>query len=346
MKTKETFQRNIVIDSLRALAIILIILIHALSLYLGNDSIRNIWDTLQFSVPLFVFCSSHLFIQKHLNFEHLAILPYLKKRFLRLLLPYYAYLLFILILSIFTKQITSFSDLVKNIFLVGSVDLSWVVWLFGSLAIIQVLLWYTYKNNKLFTYISVIIFLACAIWFTVYRPSIEYRFLLWTTWPLLIIFTFIIYKLKEDMENIFFLTSFIAVGTACFYWVLLSNGYPVFFYQHKYPPSLYFLMYGALGISIFYVIIQKFHHLLQPLQPAIHFLSTSSYSLFFIHYAFLEIGKFLHIERSLDPYLFFLILFSGTILFEIMKEKVIKKIRIPLQDFVKTHSIPFLKTHL
>ncbi|MBI3887543.1 acyltransferase family protein [Candidatus Microgenomates bacterium] len=129
-------QRTQLIDTLRGLAMLVMILTHTTVFFLQDPSANFLWNWSHFAVPIFVFCSVYLFFQKSL-YDKIAFWSFVKKRFVRLLIPYYWFLLFFLIILFFTKPETlSIKYLLQSIFVIGGVDINWLVLLFMMITII------------------------------------------------------------------------------------------------------------------------------------------------------------------------------------------------------------------
>src|SRR3989344_6980157 len=81
------------IDFLRGIAIFVIIVTHVYGLHLGNARDFAIWNWLHFVVPGFLFASGFVLnSSSHTNFSSPALVAgWIKKRFIRLLAPYYLY---------------------------------------------------------------------------------------------------------------------------------------------------------------------------------------------------------------------------------------------------------------
>lgn len=85
--------RNSTIDSLRGLAIVAMIMLHTNAYFLSRGGwVSFSWNWLHFAVALFVFCSVYLFWKKA-PAQPYPVMEYIKKRVLRLLIPYYMFLL-------------------------------------------------------------------------------------------------------------------------------------------------------------------------------------------------------------------------------------------------------------
>ncbi len=54
-------KRDETIDTLRGMAMLAMIMLHAASYYFGSKTTFLIWDNLQWAVPVFLFCSMALF---------------------------------------------------------------------------------------------------------------------------------------------------------------------------------------------------------------------------------------------------------------------------------------------
>ena len=112
--------RNKHLDNLRGLSMILMILIHATAYFLNDKVAYFLWDSSQFVFPVFIFCSVYLFFKKNVLINRKNIFSYIKKRFSRLLISYYFFLLVFFLSMIFIgRTVPSLSYVFQNIFLYG-----------------------------------------------------------------------------------------------------------------------------------------------------------------------------------------------------------------------------------
>lgn len=273
------------IDIMRGLSIIAMIAIHTAAYYHHVPAVYALWDTLEFAVPIFVFCSAYLFFKQeyHRNVGHTV--GYFKKRLVRLLVPYYSFLLVYLPLLAYSepKKITQ-SFLTDIIFLTGGVDFNWMVLLFLLLSFLMPILMYLFQKRMRLFVLYTVVAAASSIIFLFYYPNDHYRFYMILPWSLLVVFSWIFAKYEKSTNHILML-----FGMSLIVFLLsravvdFREGGSIIHYENKYPPNLYHLSYGfvsIIGLYYFSFIVKKTHGFFRSL---VSFFSKYSYSIFFIH---------------------------------------------------------------
>ncbi|HUD45029.1 MAG TPA: acyltransferase [Patescibacteria group bacterium] len=320
-------KRNTTIDLLRGIATVAMILIHTSYYFIGNDKLALfIWNWSQFAVPMFLFCAGYVFFLKTSNLiaskATIAIQQfynYLRKRLPRLLVPYYIFLIFFLIVVLLTTPAKlTLNYFWQSIFLIGGVDINWLVLLMLELAILMpIILWLKTKYPLIFKlYIFFAILFSILIMFFPlsdlhWKLEIEnWKLIQWFPWSLVEIAA--IYFLPESkliQRKILWLLSLIIFFVV--YFVLIANHHDVSFINNKYPPDLLILSYGISAIGILYWAAQK--NFFQKFSSFLSFISQHSYSIYFIHYCLLIYFATWLNKIHTTWYLFFLIVFLPTL---------------------------------
>lgn len=322
---KTALKRDLAIDFLRGLAVILMIFIHAAAYFSGNRTSAIISNYLQFVVPAFVFCSSYLYFTKHnhrfLNFKKLL------DRFLRLYLPYiflYAAPM-VLIYFLFDKQVTISS--ITNLILLGDGrDVGWLVVLFMYILLLCPVIVYLNQKNDIFLKIFIFITTLSTILLIFIQSTLPFRYTMWLPWSAFLIFTFYFARLKKT-NYLLFLILGISICTFFTGGFLLENlDKSVVFTDNKYPPNIYYLSYGIFFTTALYILfkqIEKSVILNNIAKWLFFFLSRYSYPIFFIHFIILEVFIRLAWHKPLGPYGFFIVLtvFSVLIIKSYLKLK-------------------------
>ena len=322
-------RRNNNIDYLRGLSIFIMVFLHASSYYLNTNLVRVLWDYGHFAVAVFIFCSAYVFFIKKFEFNLKYILAYIKKRVFRLIVPYYIFLFFHILLLFIGKSKISFSYVVKSITLTGGIDLSWLVLLFVELIPIMILVKYLVEKRKGLFYLYTTISLVSALVFIFFKPPIDFRFIMWLPWSSVICFTWFLYFFEKKswfyyMTSIFFLSSFILLRT-----MLDITNSSLVLIKNKYPPNLYLISYGLLLITILYFLAKKGAFSVFSIKKFLNFLSTNSYSIFFIHVLVIyAIRRFIG-SSNFNWIGFFIVVFITTIIIQhllnvLRKENIIK----------------------
>ena len=302
-------KRHEEIDIMRGLSIIAMIAIHTAAYYPNNPSIYALWDTLEFAVPIFVFCSAYLFFRQEYHHHIGHTFGYFKKRVIRLLVPYYTFLLFYIPLLLYSdpKKVTQ-KFVTDNIFLTGGLDFNWMVLLFLLLSFLMPVLMYLFNKKRLLFVLYVVLSAASSILFLFYYPNDYYRLVMVIPWSLLIIFSWVFANYENKYQTIVILFSWSLVVFAITRGIVdIREGGSIIHYQNKYPPNLYHLSYGFISIvGLYYVsyILKKSHGFVRSL---IAFFSKYSYSIYFIHIAVIHYITVMRKVGSGDQpfYLFF-----------------------------------------
>lgn len=299
--------RNITIDFLRGLAIILMILIHATAYFLDNAAAAIIWDYTHFAVPLFVFCSAYITFQKND-----ATFPSFSKiitRLKRLIIPYYVFTTVLLLIFAFVlgKNVTIQSAVSWYLFGSGR-DIGWLVILFiYFLFLIPIIV--KLSNHTLLRWILIRAIWLSPIVLLFSSPVKSFRLIMWLPWTAFLIY---VYFLVKNEKKHWFPLYVITLSIIAFFasrYALVEIGKSLVLTENKYPPNLYYLSYGIFFTTILYY----FHRFLTAhnlfahwLQKIFDFFSRHSYSLFFIHFIYVYLVKGLFDYRSLDWWGFFI----------------------------------------
>ena len=313
---KTALKRDLAIDFLRGLAVILMIFIHASAYFSGNPTSAIISNYLQFVVPAFVFCSSYLYFTKHndrsLNFKKLL------DRFLRLYLPYiflYAAPM-VLIFFLFDNQMTISS--ITNLILLGDGrDVGWLVILFMYILLLCPVIVYLSQKNDIFLKIFIFIATFSTILLTFIKSTLAFRYTMWLPWSAFLIFTFYFARLKKTNHLYFLILSLSLCAFLIGGFTLENLDKSMVFTDNKYPPNIYYLSYGVFFTTALYILfkqIEKGVILNNIAKWLFSFLSSYSYPIFFIHFIILEIFIRLSWHKPLGPYGFFIVLIIFSVL--------------------------------
>jgi len=314
-------KRDKTIDTLRGLAMLAMIVIHASSYYLKDKIAFLIWDNLQWVVPVFLFCSLYLFYERTKQFVGFDWLAYFKKRLTRLLIPYYYFLLvYFPLLFFFERKKFNFNYFLANVFLYKGVDLNWLVLLFIYLMILMPIVLLIKKNKILFYGLFILSFLS-SIYF-IFKP-LNYRAVMWLPWTFYIYFTTFFLKNKTKTKILLLIGLLSLIIFAVLRIVENNVGHNLTQYGNKYPPTLYHLSFGIFWIIVLYWLSQKNIFSFMKLDKFLHFLSVNSYTLFFIHLGVILMIGWLHFLPSIWP-LFFLEIMGVSLIIQVGLNKLFK----------------------
>ncbi len=312
------------IDFLRAFGILAIIVIHTNAYYLESPLAKFIWNYSQFAVQTFVFCSAYIFFQKEAFKKEFAFFSYFKKRLKRLVLPYYYYLIFFIpLVSLLNPKRVGIDYIVRQVTLTTTnLDLNWFIVLFLYFALLMPFISYLYKNKKLLFYLFCLLSLGSSLFFISNQLPINYKLTMWLPWSLIIIFA--LYFARFEQKKMFVIWS-LFVSCILFlvlrYWLIIGS-HSLAFFDNKYPPNFYFLIYGIfLTILLFYLAKLRIFNMHYS-RKVVHFLSIHSYSIFFIHFLLIFFLDYLFDLKIFTWWQFFTIILISTIIIQLGLIKV------------------------
>lgn len=298
-------ERDKSIDNLRGLAMFAMMVIHAISYFFSDKLSFYIWDYSQWAVPVFFFCSFYLYFK---NPKKIMILPYLKKRFSRLFIPYYFFLLFFYFLLYWfdKKSFFNFGNLLSNIFLYGGLSFNWLVLVFTYfIFLMPFILWL--EQYKYYFYGFFILSITSSVYF-IFSPM-NYRLIMWLPWSVLAFFTIFFIKNEKNWKKLFLA----AVSSIIIFFILrafeIKIGHNLTQFENKYPPTLYHLSYGIFSIIIIFWLSKKNLFSYFNFDKLLNFLSINSYSLYFIHILIMYSLSWINLKTN-HWFTFFLIIIS------------------------------------
>ena len=285
------------IDFLRAFSIIGVLAVHTLFYNLNNPANIFIWNILEFVVVGFVFCSG--FVSAAFYTDTLKTWKYTfgwyKKRLLRLLIPFWIYLvihysLWILFPNFFQGLgiEKSWSFFIQSFLLIGGIGINWLPLLFLELTLLFPILLKIIKNNKTLWIYGAVGLLVTA-WFTVQPfPNSYYKFVMWVPWSLVFLLSIMLFKKESLIRYGTWIGSGIVVFILSFLY-MQNLHLPLNMIEHKYPPDLYYLSY-SIAATLLVLIVGSFGFWKTNfLRKTVQFISTNSYQLFFIEYIILDV---------------------------------------------------------
>lgn len=287
MQKAERFKN---IDLLRGISIVVMILTHT-NAYFWDKWSSFVWNYLHFAVATFVFCSGFVLISKY-KFEKLDYknyLSFIKKRFLRLLLPYYIFVFFYYLMVYIQVKKIDFIDLQQAILVIREPDISWLVNLFLQLTIFFPIFSFLFtKERKIFNWIFGAIIFASFLKIFI-NPKVDYKLIMVFLWFVPFLLSFYI---QENYKNLQFKIRLFLVFITIhiLLWFLLNiNNMNLVYQNNKYPPNLYYLTYGISFFIFADIIFTKFSFFQNKyLFKIINFFSVNSFSLFFIQYIVIQ----------------------------------------------------------
>lgn len=307
--------RIFVIDVLRALAVVLMIFIHATAYFLHDRVIYVLWDVTHIVVPLFVFCSAYLTFDtsKTISFN----LSYIWSRMRRIVAPYYVYCAGFITLSILTNPKRLSPDAIAGLLLLGSArDVGWLVVLFLYIMLIAPVLRVLHDTHQIAWGSVILVGIAVSVYLLLWQIPFPFRAIMWLPWIAFLGFTHLMATYVQTVKR---RVVFLAILTivAVFTWVLRDRaGLSQVLTENKYPPNLWYLSYGAFWITMLILLLTRFEKTLTSLPvfaSAISFLSRHSYAIFFIHFLILQGILDVSVHRTLGPWGLTTILLAGSV---------------------------------
>lgn len=321
------------IDLLRAFGILGVIIVHILTYNLTNPIYKFLWNNLQFVVVSFVFCSGFVLASIYENaFSdlHKTILWY-KKRFIRLVFPFWIYLIAHFSLWILFPNFFQGLGLVKtpqyflnSALFIGGTNLNWLPLLFLQLTFYFPIFinLFSFKRKIFWIYSLAAVFITAIFTFYTF-PYSHYREVMWIPWSLVLITSMVIaIQAKKEEKSIMLNSKYLIYGLIFFgeFLVLLfinfGRGNSLNFYDHKYPPDFYYIFFG-LAFTCFSLLIGRAKIWQNVNIKKVYFyISNNSYQIFFIHYILLDMVLTLAKKNTLlqNPILEFAIILPLSLL--------------------------------
>jgi len=279
-------QRIEEIDMLRGLSMLTMVLLHTNAYFLSIPLVFSLWNFGQFAVPIFIFCSSYLFfIKKHHLVHWKDLFSHIKKRILRLLIPYYVFAVIYILLE-WLKEPIKITPLYlfQNIFVVGGISINWLVLLFIFFTLLMPLILYLFEHKKKLFYLYTGISTVSAFLLMLYRFPFDYRLIMWLPWSLLVVLSLLIVKNEGNkwFSPVMFFFWLIIFFMLQYLQKFLRHSLTMF--DNKYPPNLFHLSFGIVSIIGLYGIAKKGILSIPFIKELFSFFSKNSYPIFFIHW--------------------------------------------------------------
>lgn len=258
------------------------ILIHVTAWHKADAIAFGLWNVSQFAVQVFIFCSGYLFFLKEWGRETPFSLRYFTKRAFRLIAPYYVFLAFYLPLEIIeSPQRLSFNYFFKSLTFTGGPDLNWFILLFLSLAVLMPFLLFLLRKHRFLFCFYVFLATFSSIYFLQLKTE-NYKLVFWLPWSLMILVSWLFVKFHNRLSLAYWTVSSTVTALLLSFYLSVQN-HSLLVIDNKYPPNLYFLLYGVAWISGLWFVL-SFVDLKKKVWNIVRFFSVNSYSIFFIHF--------------------------------------------------------------
>ncbi|MFO0703490.1 MAG: acyltransferase [Patescibacteria group bacterium] len=311
--------RDLTIDVLRALSIVVMMVMHVNAYYLNDKLSLFVWSYGQWVVPAFLLCS--FAVGKYEVTSVSEYMSYLKKRLNRILVPYYIWLIFYLLIIYLFKHNISLDYIIKNIFLLGGSDFNWLVLLFVYLTVFGPFIYIA--ANKNFKWLLIIVLSGLAIslstFFNQKSMNVNYRIFMLPAWisiTTLLLYCLRLYKERQYIHVLTITFSSLLIFLLFYFFAIARMNYRLDLYFHKYPPNIYFYVFCIWSTMLFYFVSEKIAQFVQRssvyVEKILEYISAKSYEIFFAHIVVLYIIDNLDPRRHLTYQQFLLIMFVST----------------------------------
>ena len=289
---RRTLQRNSIYDFLRFIGIVCILLAH-----MGIPN--TLFQIRNFDVPFLVILSGIAYAEFS-AIHYTSYFDYLKKRFLRLIMPTWIFLTLYYI-SFYTVNEIHLNNLLFSYSLLGHEDIGvWIIRIFFSMAILApFLFWWNKKLNAnkkfyifiatAFTFYEIIYFISKhyihGINFTIFNVLFMYTF----SYGLLYLYGIRLNSFNQaSLKKHFALILVILLSYLSYDWILYEKFYPTQLF--KYPPEGYYFAY-ALMISLILFYFSKYTNLFAFFinNKLIAFIGSSTFWIYLWHWYYLKL---------------------------------------------------------
>lgn len=242
-------QRVVWVDVIRAISFLLIITSHVM----GSDNI--VYQLIfGFNVPCMVLLSGYVASTD----RSASAIEYYKKRFLRIVIPswiYFAlYFMLVELLSIGQLYPYSVKQIVMTFVFMDGIGYTWILAVFLMIAVIVPVIRFLSQKYKTAIVIVMILYLIIGIFlFITYKGfKLEKLLLYCLSYSFL---TIVGYHFEDLIKNGKAIILFSSVNVFLIFYVLITGKFAVYDIRvNKYPPSIYYVMYGILVFAILYII--------------------------------------------------------------------------------------------
>lgn len=247
--------RNITIDILKVIGILLVILAHV-------EIPKVIFQLRNFEVPLLMIASGILAVHSYGKCKN--SIEYFMKRIKRLILPTWIFLILFFIIDFLCEQkyIHNKNSIIDSFLLTGGIGYVWIIriYILNALSIPILIKLKTVLHKKLYYCIILVLYVIYELIFLKFGNANNFlKYFIYYIVPYGFVCTSLGIELKEiKKRNIFIIgiiLMLIFVGLSVSLYI--ERGQFIITNEYKYPPRLYYLSY-AIGVSLLiYYLIDK-----------------------------------------------------------------------------------------
>ena len=230
-------------DILKIIGLLAIVLAHV------NPN-QVVFQIRNFDVVLLLIISCYLGIKSYSNGN---VFKYVKKRFCRLVVPTWIFLILFFILNIFLNLCdVNIKKIIGSFTLQGGIGYVWVIRIYFLIALLIPIFIHFYNKNKTKTYIStVILYIIYELLFNYgffSNTYIEYFFAYIAPCALLLTVSCLIFdENKRNLNIVLTISGIIYIGLAIY--LYKKNGIFISTQEMKYPFRIYYLSFGVFITS-------------------------------------------------------------------------------------------------
>lgn len=296
------------------------------------------WSWGQWVVPAFILCS--IAVDKSDIRSAQDYLRYLWKRALRLLIPYYLWLITYFSLMVLVGHKTITGDMIlKNLTFTGGSDFNWLVLLFIYITLALPFLRKLVEKEESASLVVLLLSMTTSALYLGNRSYWNGSYRWWMVIPWYGITVGILLFLKWWRNKRWgYIAAFFTTNLGIFvYWYLYFQNHNIttHTYYHKYPPDLYYFSFSLWTIILVYVLVSLVVKSLQGHSVVMRFLtyvSIRSYTIFFVHILVLYVMDAGFPRRPFTYLIFSFLVFVPTFLivraldhYPILKLKLLKQ---------------------
>ena len=334
-------QRDLVVDILRSVSILLMIVLHINPYFPKLFFTGWMWSWGQWVVPAFILCSIAVDSSDIRNTQD--YLQYLWKRGTRLLVPYYLWLMTFFCLMVLVGHKTITGDMIlKNLTFTGGSDFNWLVLLFIYITIALPFLRKLVDKGESASLVVLLLSMTTSALYLGNRSYWNSTYRWWMVIPWYGITVGILLFLKWlRNQNWKYVTMFFLANLGIFvYWYLYlqQHGITVHTYYHKYPPDIYYFTFSMWTVIAAYLLISFISkHLKQTdiVVQVLTYISTRSYTIFFVHILVLYVLDAGFPRRPFNYVVFSILVFVPTYLITKLIDQISNKVSISSLSRVK-----------
>lgn len=272
-------KRILWVDVIRAISFMLIICSHVL----GKDN-PGLQLLFGFNVPCMVIVSGYMAGKDKSN----NAISYYKKRILRIVFPswffFSVYFILIKILTLKQSYPYDFKQIVTTFAFMDGIGYTWILAIFVMIAIIVPVIWYLDLKIKYFPQIVLVCYgiIGSAIFVFNSNSRIAKLVLYVLTYVFLSCIGIFLDRYIKSKTSMM-------VGCSLFVFliifVLVTNRFSWYdFHLNKYPPSIYYALYGVLIFALIYFIFSHMNtNENNPIMKSIIYISKNSFDIYLWH---------------------------------------------------------------